>query len=89
MQTSIFIVEEIKLYFRLNFYSDFSCISITSTLSATALMGLFFGFKFVIITLDLSLTIFPTHLLGLKALMGAIEIFLEFKFNIGPFTDKL
>ena len=62
---------------------------LTSTLSATALIGLFLGFKFVITTFDLSLTIFPTHLLGLKALIGAIEIFLEFKLKIGPWTDKL
>ena len=61
---------------------------LTSTLSATALTGLFLGLRLVIITFDFSLTIFPAHLLGLNALIGAIEIFFEFKFNIGPY-DKL
>ena len=41
-------------------------------------------FKLEIIILDLSLTILPTHRLGLNALIGAIEIFFEFKFKIGP-----
>ena len=31
----------------------------------------------------------PSHLLGLKALIGDIEIFFEFKLKIGPCTDKL
>ena len=57
---------------------------LTSKLSATALTGLFLGSRFLIETLDLLLTIFPAHLLGLKALIGAIEIFFEFKFSIGP-----
>ena len=46
-------------------------------LSATALMGLFFGFKFLIFIFDLSLTIFPLHLRGLKGLMGEIDNFLN------------
>ena len=61
----------------------------TSILSATALTGLLTGLKLVIVIFDLSLIILPFHLLGLKALIGATEIFFEFKFNIGPFTDKL
>ena len=48
-----------------------------SILSATALIGLFLGFKFLIVILDFSLTIFPLHRLCLKALIGAIDIFLE------------
>ena len=56
----------------------------TSILSATALIGLFFGFIFLITIFDLSLTTFPYHLLGLKGLIGEIESFLEFKLNIGP-----
>jgi len=39
--------------------------------------------------LDFSLTVFPIHLRGLKALIGAIDNFLEFKLKIGPCTDKL
>ena len=62
---------------------------LTSMLSATALIGLFFGFKFFIFTIDLSLMILPFHLLGLKGLMGVIAIFLEFKSKMGPWTDKL
>ena len=57
---------------------------LTSTLSATALIGLFFGFKFFIIILDLSVTIFPYHLRGRKGLIGEIDNFFEFKLNIGP-----
>ena len=57
---------------------------LTSRLSATALMGLFIGFKLVIVIFDLSLTIFPFHLLGLNGLIGAIDNFFEFKLNIGP-----
>ncbi len=49
---------------------------LNSILSATALIGLFFGFKFFIITVDLSLIIFPFHRLGLKGLIGEIESFL-------------
>ena len=33
---------------------------------------------------DLSLTIFPLHLRGLKGLIGEIDNFFEFKFKIGP-----
>ena len=62
---------------------------LTSKLSATALMGLFEGFKFFIIILDLSLTILPFHLLGLKGLIGAIESLFELRLKIGPCTDKL
>ena len=57
---------------------------LTSKLSATALIGLFLGLKFLIIIFDLSLTIFPFHLLGLKGLIGEIDNFFEFKLNIGP-----
>ena len=62
---------------------------LNSKLSATALIGLFLGFKFIIVIFDLSFMILPFHFLGLNALIGAIENFLEFKLNIGPFTDKL
>ena len=55
-----------------------------SILSATALIGLFDGFKFLIIILDLSLTVFPFQRLGLKGLIGTIDNFFEFKLNIGP-----
>ena len=58
-------------------------------LSATALIGLFLGFKFLIVILDLSLTILPFHLRGLKALIGEIDNFFEFRPRIGPWTDKL
>jgi len=51
-------------------------------LSATALIGLFFGFKFFIIIFDRSLTIFPFHRLGLNGLIGQIEKFFEFKLII-------
>ena len=61
---------------------------LTSTLSATALIGLL-EFKFLIVILDLSLTIFPFHRLGLNGLIGEIDNFLEFKLSIGPCTDKL
>ena len=57
---------------------------LTSILSATALIGLFIGFKFLIIIFDLSLTIFPFHLLGLKALIGHIDNLLESMLRIGP-----
>ena len=40
--------------------------------------------KFLIITFDLSLIILPFQRLGLKGLIGAIDIFLEFKLSIGP-----
>ena len=60
-----------------------------SILSATALIGLFMGLRFLIIIFDWSLTIFPFQRLGLNGLMGAIEIFLEFKLSIGPCTDML
>ena len=52
-------------------------------------MGLFDGFKLLITILVLSLTIFPFHLLGLKALIGEIESFFECRLKIGPCTDKL
>ena len=45
---------------------------------------LFFGFIFLIIILELSPTTLPFHLLGLKALIGEIESFFEFKLKIGP-----
>ena len=57
---------------------------LTSTLSATALTGLFLGFIFLIMILDLSPTIFPFHLLGLKGLIGLIANFFESMSNIGP-----
>ena len=50
---------------------------LTSKLSATALIGLLYGFKLVITILVLSLTILPFHLLGLKALIGDIDNFFE------------
>ena len=62
---------------------------LTSRLSATALMGLLTEFKLVIVIFDLSLTILPFHLLGLNGLIGEIDNFLEFKLNIGPWTDRL
>ena len=46
-------------------------------LSATALIGLLDGSKFVIVILDLSLTILPFHLRGLNALIGDIDNFFE------------
>jgi hypothetical protein len=55
-----------------------------SILSATALTGLLSGFKFFIIILLLSLTILPFHLLGLKALIGQIDNFFEWRLKIGP-----
>ena len=58
-------------------------------MSATALIGLLFTFKLLIIIVDFSLTIFPFHFLGLKGLIGEIESFLEFKLSTGPWTDKL
>ena len=48
-----------------------------------------FLIKFFIIILDLSLTIVPLHLLGLKGLIGVTANFLESKFKIGPCADKL
>ena len=57
---------------------------LASKLSATALIGLFFGFKFLINIVDLSLIILPFHLLGLNALIGEMESFLECKLSIGP-----
>ena len=48
------------------------------------LIGLFLIFRFLIIIVELSLTIFPFHLLGLKGLMGEIESFLELRLSIGP-----
>ena len=50
---------------------------LTSKLSATALMGLLDGLRFVITILDLSLTILPFHLLGLNALIGDMDNFFE------------
>ena len=62
---------------------------LTSKLSATALIGLLDGSKFVITILDLSLTILPFHLLGLKALIGDIDNFFELRLKIGPWTERL
>ena len=62
---------------------------LTSILSATALIGLLVGFKFFIIIFDLSLTIFPFHLLGLNGLIGEIDNLFEFKLKIGPWTERL
>ena len=62
---------------------------LTSILSATALIGLLFGFKFFIDIWDLSLTILPFHRRGLNGLMGEIDNFFEFKLNIGPWTERL
>ena len=58
-------------------------------MSATALIGLFLEFKFLIIIFDLSLILLALHLLGLKGLIGLIESFFESKLKIGPWTDKL
>ena len=52
-------------------------------------MGLLFTSKFFIKILDLSLTIVPFHLLGLKGLIGVTASFLESKLRIGPCADKL
>ena len=76
-------------YNRLNFILWFVLTKIifaflTSILSATALIGLFKGFKFFIVIFNLSLTILPFHLLGLNALMGDMDNFFEFKLKIGP-----
>ena len=71
------------------FFITIDLAFLTSRLSATALIGLFDGFKLVIIIFILSLTIFPLHLLGRNGLIGAIESFFEFKLNIGPCTDRL
>ena len=57
---------------------------LTSILSATALIGLFFELRFLIIIFELSLIVFPFHLLGLKALIGLIDNLLESKLRIGP-----
>ena len=54
----------------------------TSTLSATELIGLFLGFRFLIKILDLLLTIFPFHLLGLNGLTGDIASLFEFRNKI-------
>ena len=62
---------------------------LTSKLSATALIGLLFLSKFLITILDLSLTIVPLHLLGLKGLIGVTANLLESKFKIGPCTERL
>ena len=43
-------------------------------MSATALIGRFIEFKFLIIIFDLLLITLPFHLLGLKGLIGAIEL---------------
>ena len=56
---------------------------LNSILSATAAIGLFLGFKFLIFTADLLEIIFPFHLLGLKGLIGEIDNFLEFPNNPG------
>ena len=42
------------------------------------------GFKLVIVIFDLSLTIFPFHLLGLKGLIGVIAMLPELRDKIGP-----
>ncbi len=83
LETSIRIIKQIKFYFLFVLIIIFSAF-LNSKLSATALIGLFFGFKFFIFTIDLSLIILPFHLLGLKALIGEIESFFECKLKIGP-----
>ena len=62
---------------------------LTSILSATELIGLFMGFKFLIVIFVLSLTILPFHLLGKKGLMGEIVSFFELRLKIGPCTERL
>ena len=64
-------------------------IFLISTLSATAAIGLFFGYKFLISIVRLFEIILPFHLLGLKGLIGVIASFPELRDNIGPCTDKL
>ena len=46
---------------------------IASKLSTTALIGILDESKFVIIILDLSLTILPLHLRGLNRLIGVMD----------------
>ena len=58
-------------------------------LSATAAIGLFFEFKFLILTIDLFDITLPLHLLGLKGLIGVIANFPEFNDKIGPCTERL
>ena len=72
-----------KSYF-FNFLKLIVFAFLTSKLSATALMGLLFTSKFFIKFLDLSITIVPFHLLGLKGLIEVIASFFESKFRIGP-----
>ena len=62
---------------------------LTSVLSATALIGLLLGFKFFMITLDWSLIILLFHKRGLNGLIGEIANFFEFRFKIGPQTERL
>ena len=62
---------------------------LTSKLSATELIGLLDGSKFVIVILDLSFTILPFHLLGLNALIGDMDSFFEWRLKIGPWTERL
>ena len=62
---------------------------LTSMLSATALIGLLLGFKFLITTSEPSLTTLPLHLRGRKGLIGDIANFFELRSKIGPCTDKL
>ena len=62
---------------------------LTSRLSATALIGLLFGFKLVIVIFDLSLTIFPLHLLGLYGLIGVKAKTWAPTGITGPLRDKL
>ena len=52
-------------------------------------MGLLLVSKFLIIILDLSLTIVPLHLLGLKGLIGVTANFLESRLSIGPCAERL
>ena len=64
-------------------------LSLNSKKLSIALIGLFKEFRLVIVIFDLSLTIFPFHLLGLNGLIGAIDNFFEFKLKIGPCTERL
>jgi len=62
---------------------------LNSILSATALIGLFFGLRLTIVILDLWLTTLPFHLRGLKGLIGEMDNFFELRLKIGPCTERL
>ena len=55
-----------------------------SILSATALIGLLLGLKFLISITLLSFITLPLHLRGLKGLIGVMATFFESSDKIGP-----